>query len=199
MNALTARGQATRARIVETAARLMHVNGVAATSLDEVLADAKAGKSQFYHYFATKSDLVWAVLEFQAGVGEAEQAAILARTPGWEGIRAWLDAVIEAQKGAGYRGGCPIGSMAAELAERDPRLRTRIGEALERKRSALAGRLWELRREGLLSESADPDALAGFVMATLQGALLIASTLKQQHALTGSVDEAWRHLLSFRR
>jgi TetR/AcrR family transcriptional regulator, transcriptional repressor for nem operon len=199
MNTLTARGQATRARIVETAARLMHVNGVAATSVDEVLAEAKAGKSQFYHYFDTKGDLVEAVLDFQAGVGDAEQAAILARTPGWEGIRAWLDAVIEAQEGAGYRGGCPVGSMAAELAERDPRLRTRLGEAFERKRMALAERLWELRRQGLLSEDADPDTLAGFVMATLQGALLLASTLKQQESLAGSVDEAWRHLLSFRR
>lgn len=199
MNALTARGQAARARIVETAARLMHVNGVAGTSVDEVLAEAKAGKSQFYHYFDTKAELVEAVLEFQAGVGEAEQAAIFARTPGWEGIRAWLDAVVEAQKSTGYRGGCPVGSMAAELAERDPRLRTRLGEAFERKRSALAGRLWELRRKELLSEDADPDALAGFVLATLQGALLLASTLKRQEALAGSVDEAWRHLLSFRQ
>lgn len=199
MNALTARGEATRARIVETAARLMHVNGVAATSVDEVLAEANAGKSQFYHYFDTKSELVEAVLEFQAGVGEAEQAAIFARTPGWEGIRAWLDSVVATQKGAGYRGGCPIGSMAAELAERDSRLRALLGEAFERKRRVLSERLWKLHREGLLAEDADPDALAAFVMATLQGALLIASTLKQQQALTGSVDEAWRHLLSFRQ
>lgn len=176
----------------------MHANGVAATRVDEVLSEAKAGKSQFYHYFDTKDQLVEAVLEFQAAAGEAEQAAIFARTPGWDGIRTWLDAVVEAQKSIEYRGGCPIGSMAAELAERDPRLRARLGEAFERKRQALAERLRELRREGLLSEEADPDVLAAFVMATLQGALLLASTTKQEAALTGSVDEAWRHLLSFR-
>jgi len=177
----------------------MHLHGVSATSVDQVLAHAGAGKSQFYHYFHTKDELVEAVLEFQAAAGEAEQAEILARAPGWDGIHAWLDAVVQSQRRTEYKGGCPIGSMAAELADRDPRLRNRLGEAFERKRIALARRLEELRREGSLATEADPEALSTFVIATLQGALLLASTFKDERPLEQSVEEAWSHLLSFRR
>lgn len=177
----------------------MHLNGVSATSVDQVLAEAGAGKSQFYHYFGTKDELVEAVLEFQAAIGEAEQAEILERHPGWDGVRVWLDAVVEGQRRADYAGGCPIGSMAAEMAERDPQLRIRLGEAFERKRMALEHRLEELRRDGALDPEANPEALATFVIATLQGALLLTSTFKQEHALAQAVGEAWRHLVSFRQ
>lgn len=199
MTPLTSRGRITRTRIIEAAARLMHVDGVAATSVDHVLTAAGAGKSQFYHYFSSKDELVEAVLEFQAATGEAEQAAILAQLPGWDGIRAWLDAVVQGQKRTGYRGGCPIGSMAGELADRDPRLRIRLADAFERKRSALARRLGELQTDSSLAPEADPEGLSTFVMATLQGGLLLASTLKEERALAQSVEEAWSHLISFKR
>ncbi|HUE95440.1 MAG TPA: helix-turn-helix domain-containing protein, partial [Longimicrobiaceae bacterium] len=71
MDPVTTRGRASKARIVEAAARLMHVNGVAATSVDEVLAESGAGKSQFYHYFRTKDELVEGVLEYRVRLGEA--------------------------------------------------------------------------------------------------------------------------------
>ena len=48
---ITRRGRASRERIVERAAELFAARGIAATSLDEVLAAAEAGKGQFYHYF----------------------------------------------------------------------------------------------------------------------------------------------------
>ena len=46
---ITRRGRASRERIVERAAELFAARGIAATSLDEVLAAAEAGKGQFYH------------------------------------------------------------------------------------------------------------------------------------------------------
>ncbi|MDZ7779009.1 MAG: TetR family transcriptional regulator [Gemmatimonadota bacterium] len=199
MTTLTTRGRATRTRIVEAAARLVHLNGVAATTVDQVLEEAGAGKSQFYHYFGTKDDLVEAVLEFQAAVSEGEQTRILEQHPGWDGIRVWLDAVVEGQRRADYAGGCPIGSMAAEMADRDPELRVRLGEAFERKRAALEHRLRELQDDGELDGAAEPEGLATFVIATLQGALLLTSTLKHDHALAQAVGETWRHLVSFRR
>ena len=61
----TARGTATRARIVEAATDLVRAHGVANTSLDAVLAASNASKSQLYHYFADKDDLVLAVIQRQ--------------------------------------------------------------------------------------------------------------------------------------
>jgi AcrR family transcriptional regulator len=63
--ALTAKGRATRERIVGAAATLMFTNGVARTSLDDVKASAGVSSSQLYHYFVDKHALVMAVISHQ--------------------------------------------------------------------------------------------------------------------------------------
>ena len=59
---VTAKGRDTRRRIVETASDLMVERGVSAVSLDEVGRATSTSKSQMYHYFASKDDLVAAVV-----------------------------------------------------------------------------------------------------------------------------------------
>ena len=61
----TAKGRRTRAAIVDAAASMMYDHGVAGTTLDDVLAASETGKSQLYHYFSDKSDLVEAVIARQ--------------------------------------------------------------------------------------------------------------------------------------
>src|SRR5260370_32625807 len=72
---MTKRGRASRERIVERAAELFAGRGIAATSLDEVIAAAGAGKGQFYHYFRSRDELAAAAVGFRcaqvvAGLGE---------------------------------------------------------------------------------------------------------------------------------
>lgn len=196
MDPRTLRGRATRLRIVDTAARLMHVGGVAATSVDDVLTASGTGRGQFYHYFTSKDELVRAVLEYQAEKGERELAEAFAKDRGWAGVRAWLDSIADEQRRVGYVGGCPIGSIAAEAADRDPSLRDILQATFERKRAKLAERLRELRERGELVASADPDALAMFVVASIQGGLLLASTFRQGRAVEDAIDGAWAHIRS---
>jgi hypothetical protein len=58
----TARGAATCERIVATTADLMHRQGVAATTLDQVVDTSGISKSQLYHYFPDKDALVAEVI-----------------------------------------------------------------------------------------------------------------------------------------
>lgn len=59
------RGAATKRRIVEAAAELIHATGAERVSLDEVMEATGARRSQLYHYFANKDDLVREVIELQ--------------------------------------------------------------------------------------------------------------------------------------
>ena len=61
----TARGAATRARIVEAAADLVYRRGASGTSLEDIMAASATSKSQVYHYFADKDGLMRAVIELQ--------------------------------------------------------------------------------------------------------------------------------------
>src|SRR6516162_1690282 len=112
---LTARGAATRARIVEAAANLIYAHGVEQTSLDDVMAASGVSKSQLYHYFEDKDALVLEVISRQTErVLEAQQPH-LAALDSLPSLKAWRNVIIglnEATRG----GGCPLGSLASELA-----------------------------------------------------------------------------------
>src|SRR5262244_4466745 len=112
---LTARGAATRARIVEAAADLIYAHGVEQTSLDDVMAASGVSKSQLYHYFTDKDALVLAVIALQAERVLDAQRPHLEALDSLPAIRAWRDAIVRLNKVTDYRG-CPLGSLASELA-----------------------------------------------------------------------------------
>ncbi|MCA1676267.1 MAG: TetR/AcrR family transcriptional regulator, partial [Actinobacteria bacterium] len=98
----TARGRQRKRAIISAAAALMYEHGVKATAVDDVLVASGCGKSQFYHYFSSKDDLVAAVLDLQLetvfdGVSEF-------RLDTWSGIRAWFDSLIAGQEQRGFKG-----------------------------------------------------------------------------------------------
>ena len=76
MERLSQKGNSTRARIIESARELFHKQGVRATSVDQILEASKTGKSQFYHYFKSKEDIVHEVLKFYRDITESGEAPI---------------------------------------------------------------------------------------------------------------------------
>lgn len=193
----TARGRATRQRIVEAAAELMHTGGVRATSLDEILRRADAGKSQFYHYFEDKDDLIRAVLAQQMKESLRAAVPVLARLDSWSGLREWFDLLMEQEAARGFVGGCPVGSIAAELADSSERLRADLEEAFRIKQRYLLKGLRAMKERGELRDEADPEALSAFALAAIQGGLLLASTARNGAALRSALDHAYDHLRSY--
>ena len=92
---LTAKGLATRARIVEAAADLVLAHGVGGTSLDDIRAGTATSKSQLFHYFpGGKSELVVAIAGFQAERVLQAQRPFLDRLDTWPDWQGWRDAVV---------------------------------------------------------------------------------------------------------
>lgn len=193
----TERGRATRDRIVDAAAHLMHLRGVHATSVDDVLEVAGVGKGQFYHYFEGRSALEEAVLERQVG----RQPEVLrpdAVPDTWASVEAWFESIYAVHAMNDFRGGCPLGAMAAEVADRTEDLRRRLDDAFRLKAGHLARGLAALKENGGLTGDADPEALAEFVIAVAQGGLLLARTRKDGRPLRNALDHALEHLRGFR-
>ena len=183
---LTAKGERTRARIVEAAARLIYERGVAGTTLDDVKAAAGVSGSQMYHYFPDKDELVQAVISYQADViaGNQRQADLGSA----EGLRAWRDMVIAQARSGEGKGGCPLGSLAGQLAETDPHARTLLAGGFGQWQAAIGEGLRRLHQAGQLPDGTDPDALAVTLLATLQGGLLLAQVQRDTRPLETAVD-----------
>jgi AcrR family transcriptional regulator len=183
---LTPKGERTRARIIDAAARLIYERGVAGTTLDDVRAAADVSGSQLYHYFADKDDLVQAVISRQADVivDNQEQADLATN----EGLRAWRDMVIAAARSGDARGGCPLGSLGSQLAETDPEARALVAAGFGRWSAAIAVGLRALHAAGPLPAGIDPDDLAVTLLAALQGGLLLAQVERDTRPLETAVD-----------
>jgi TetR/AcrR family transcriptional regulator, transcriptional repressor for nem operon len=194
---LTARGAATRARIVSAAAELMYVKGVAATTLGEILISSAASKSQFRQHFADKDDLVRAVIAFRAQEVLGKQTRRLEKINSFRGLEQWRDALL--QRNVLRRGawGCELGSLSAELSDSDDDARRELVDAFQDWERLLAAAFVRMRDNGVLAEDIDSAAIATSVMAAVQGGYLLAQLAHDSAPMKLALDMALGHVRSF--
>lgn len=193
----TPRGRATRERIVAAATERIMRRGVAHTSLDDVRDAASVSKSQLYHYFADKDDLVHAVIQATVDAVLGAQPR-LADLSSWRAISAWLDALVAIQVEQHAMGGCPIGGLVGELADHDDDARALLAEGYARWEEPLRHGLETMRAHGRLRPDAHPARLATATLAAIQGGLLLAQARRDPQQLRIALDAALAHLRSFR-
>lgn len=194
---LTTRGRASRERILTAAAQLFHERGVHATSVDEVLAASGTGKSQLYHYFPSKAEMVRAVLAYQLDRLMVVQRPLFERLDTWEGIEDWFAFVLDFHRSRDLLGGCPIGSLAAEMADWDDELRVALARTFTEWESYLARGLEAMRSRGDLRPDARPEVLAETTLAMMQGGILMATTKKDLGTLEVTLGGVLTYLRSF--
>lgn len=190
---LTAQGAATRRRIVVATADLMARQGVARTSLDDVRAATSTSKSQLYHYFADKADLVRAVVEHQRDLVLAEQRLLEEPVDSLAALARWRYRTIATHRRHGFSRPCPLGRLAAELAE-DDAARPVLDAALRAWHDQLAAGLTVMVGEGRLRPEADPAVLATALLGAVQGGLLLASVSRDARPLQSCLDAAVEHV-----
>ena len=186
----TARGRATRERIVRAAAELIHVRGVAGTSLDDVCTATSTSKSQLYHYFADKSALVCAVIACQQEAVLTGQEPFLSDFSTLRQLRQWRDHLVEVNTALVSHGGCPMGGLASEVASTDVAARHVSAAAFEVWRDKLAGGLHRMVDAGELAADTDADTLALGLLAAVQGGLLLSQLAQDVRPLAGALDTA---------
>jgi len=190
----TAKGRAMRERILQAAAELIAEKGAAGMSLDDVRARTGASRSQLYHYFEDRDDLVHAVIDVTIDTVLDTQGELLDHLDSWAAIDRWFDALVQHQIDRQACGGCPLGSLAGQLAERDPDARVAIAAGLERWEAHLRDGLTRMRTSGKLRKDADPAALATATMASIQGGLLLTQVRRDPHQLRIALNAARNNL-----
>jgi AcrR family transcriptional regulator len=197
-NPVTAKGRETRARIVRAAMQLVAEHGVAGTALDDVRDSACVSKSQLYHYFADRDDLMRAVAQATTDDVLDGQAALFADLDTIDGLHAWADALVDLQRQRQAHGGCPIGSLAGQLAEHDDGARHELADGLDRWQAAIRDGLRRMAARDELRDNADPDLLAQRTLAAVQGGLLLTQLRRDPNELRCALDGAIEAIFSAR-
>jgi AcrR family transcriptional regulator len=194
---LTARGAATRDRIVRAAADLMFVKGVHTTTLDDVRAATGTSKSQLYRHFPDKDALVHAVIALRGQEVMERETQRLGRFSSFGGLIRWRNAIVQASSLQDGAYGCALGSMASELADEDEHARESLNELFKSWEQLIAAGLRRMQAKGTLSPQAEPEPLAIGLMAALQGGYLLANTAHDVRPMEIALDLALDHLKSY--
>jgi AcrR family transcriptional regulator len=190
LSSLTAKGAATRTRIVETAAELVLARGVGATSLDDIRAGTATSKSQLFHYFPDgKGELVSAIAGYQAERVLDAQRPYLDELDTWESWERWREAVL-AHYGSQPHWGCPIGALTTELLRAEPDRAAELTAHMDRWRRYLEDGLRRMRAAGLLRADADPHELALATFASLHGGLALTQMMGSIEPLDAALSAA---------
>lgn len=175
----------------------MHVRGVAATTIDEVLAASATSKSQFYQHFDDKSELVYEVITLRADEILSWQRLRLEKVDSFRGLYQWRDAMV--QRCVLRRGfwGCELGSLAAELSDTDDKARASLAEHFAEWRAMLVVALERMRDNGVLRADIDAAALATGLLAAVEGGYLLSQTTHDPRPMQMALDMAIGHVKSF--
>jgi TetR/AcrR family transcriptional repressor of nem operon len=190
-------GRQTREAILEAATELMHLKGYQATTLDDVLRESGVGKGNFYYHFKSKEDLGYAILDQVI-------ASFLGRTvdpcfsdpsgPRLDQIRCFLDRVVAAQRERNCVGGCALGNLASELSDVHEGFRARLSSVFSAWRERLTGALGDAQAAGSVRADCRPEAVAQFLVASLEGAILMSKVSKDIAVMERCVEELKRYL-----
>ncbi len=185
---------ATREKLLDTAARLFHEQGYAATGIATILREAGVNSGSLYYHFVNKEALLQGVLErylkqLQSVVlGPVEQAESDPIARIFSLLQWYRAGLVESD----CRGGCPIGNLALEVADSHAEVRATIDANFQG---------WAAGIEGWLEEAGDRlpgdcnrSVLARFVLAVMEGGLMLARAAGKLEPFDDSVAALNDHL-----
>lgn len=183
---MTAKGLATRQRIVSATAELIREKGAAETTLDDVRAVTSTSKSQLFHYFPDgRTDLLVAVAQEEAEQVLQAQRPFLDDLSTWDAWQKWSRAVLEHYTELGSR--CPLGSLTSELGKSSPEARAVVSTLFATWEAAL------VRGAEALGVKGDAALDRGrSVLAAVQGGVVLLQTTGDtaylRAALTAAIE-----------
>jgi len=194
---MTVATKSTKDQILDAASRLISVRGYHCTSLDDVLRESGVGKGNFYHYFRSKEELGYAILDRIVGGFVERTLEPSFSDPSLaplEQIHGFFDRVVESLRERNCVGGCPMGNLASELSDVHEGFRQRLAEVFTLWRERVSGALAQAQRRAEFSARAEPAKVAQFIVASLQGAILMTKVTKEIKVMEECAAELKAHL-----
>ena len=185
---MSAKGEATKYRIVEAAQRLFHMRGFSNTSMDSIIKKSGVKKGNLYFYFKSKEDLGYAVLNrFTEGFMENHRHLSDRTERPLKKIYAMLDGMERNLRERNCRGGFPFGNFAIEMSDIHEGFRKRVEKVFDIWTRQIQEVLVAAKQNGELKRSLDTLALAQLFVAVMEGAMMLAKTKKDTKAFRNCV------------
>jgi TetR/AcrR family transcriptional regulator, transcriptional repressor for nem operon len=175
------KGSKRRVAILASAAPIFNRNGFAGTSIADILAATELEKGGLYNHFTSKEELAAETFDYAYAQVEAYfTKALIAAAPGLARVRAYVDAFERYCERPVIEGGCPVMNACIEADDALPFLRERVASAFHAMRGVLRRNLVRAVDGDELRSAFDVEAGADFIVAALEGAVLLSRGLRSR-------------------
>lgn len=195
---LTAKGRATRDRIVQAAAQLIVTEGLSASNMDNVRRAASVSGSQLAHYFADKAALIRAVIRRQIGVVlDFHRQSTLRGLGSFDDFERWIDLNMRYLRRIGYFGTPTYHALTAQLAKSGDATREALASGYRQWIELLEHAIQQMKDDGLLVRDADPRQLALVIITAHQGGGVLTFTYQVEWPHADAIRFAVNYLRLF--
>jgi TetR/AcrR family transcriptional repressor of nem operon len=176
------KGEQTRRKIVEDAAPVFNRQGYQGSSLSDLMTATGLKKGGIYRHFSSKEELAAEVFDYTWQVAlQTRMQDVDEKATGIERLKQTIASFVEHR--SPIPGGCPILNTAIDSDDGNPVLRTRVSKALRSWLKRLQAMVVEAAERGELRPGVEPKAVATFVVASLEGALMMSRMERNDQAL----------------
>jgi AcrR family transcriptional regulator len=195
---LTAKGRATRDRILQVAAELILREGLSTLNMDALRKAASISGSQLAHYFADKQALIRAVVVRQIHVVlDFHRQPKLGALNTFDDFERWIDLNMRYLRRIGYSGTPTYHALAGQLGKSDSATRETLASGYWQWIDLLEQVIQQMKDNGLLVATADPRNLALVIVSAHQGGATLAFTYRANWPHADAVRFAVNYLRMF--
>jgi TetR/AcrR family transcriptional repressor of nem operon len=165
-----------RHKILAEGLRVVHERGFCGASVRDIVQAAGVPQGSFTNHFTSKEAFGLEILDLYFANGREVMRKTLRNDelPPLQRLRDYIDANTTRLNKDGMRNGCLFGNFTAEACDQSDAIRRRLAEIFAEVQQSIAYCLQAAVTAGESPAGLDCDETAGFVVSSLQGAILIA-------------------------
>ncbi|ORB67728.1 TetR/AcrR family transcriptional regulator [Mycolicibacterium tusciae] len=184
---LTAKGRATRQRIIDGAAAEIREYGVAVATLEDIMARTETSKSQLFHYFPDgKEQLLLAVATQEAQQVLDDQQPYLGELTSWAAWQRWRDAVVERYRRQGQN--CPLSVLMSEIGRTTPGAQAVTSALMRQWHDEIAAGVRHMQDAEKVADDVSAERFAAALLAGIQGGVGIMLATGDLSYLEAALD-----------
>jgi len=178
-------------KLIKATFDLLMSKGYESTGINEILTNSGVTKSNFYYHFESKEELCLRTLDyieqyfFENVVNKTLLNSIL--TPG-ERLKQYLEFSLKRMESTCCEKGCPFINLGNETSDFYPAFQEKLSRINNRHLQAIESCLEAGVASGDFRESLDPKATALFILAEMNGSMILCKVFKSLEVLRTNVD-----------
>ncbi len=169
------KAEITKSLIIRRAAELFNLKGYAGSSIADIMQATGLKKGGIYNHFKSKDEIALAAFDYAVSlVQKRAWSVVKTKKNAISRLQALLKNHLDYLEHPPLPGGCPIMNTAIESDDAYPLLRDRALAAMQSWHDLVVRIISIGIEKGELSKTVDPEAVASFLISTIEGSIMLS-------------------------